>query len=121
MNQGKPIILSDEQRMELERRVRSQALDARSVQRARIVLLAANGVGNHEIARRLAISRGQVITWRDRFASGGMPARFTSFPEGGGIPTKNASTIGSLSLRERARVRGKMRLGRWVPFTVCSW
>ncbi|VTP13092.1 hypothetical protein PUATCC27989T_00917 [Phytobacter ursingii] len=41
--------------------------------------------------------------------------------EGERSPHKNASTIGPLSLRERARVRGKMRLGRWVPFTVCSW
>ena len=44
MNQGKPIDLTDEQRNELERRLRSQTLDARSVRRARIVLLAADGV-----------------------------------------------------------------------------
>ena len=40
MNQGTPINLTDDQRNELERRVRSQTLDARSVRRARIVLLA---------------------------------------------------------------------------------
>ena len=68
MNQGTPINLSEAQRMELERRVGSQTLDARSVRRARIVLLAADGVGNHEIARRLEISRNQVIAWRGRFA-----------------------------------------------------
>ena len=72
MNQAATIRLTDEQRRELERRVRSQTLDARSVRRARIVLLAAEGVGNHEIARRLEISRGQVIAWRDRFAKGGI-------------------------------------------------
>ena len=74
MNQGKPINLTKEQRIELERRVRSQTLDARSVRRARIVLLAADGVGNHEIARRLEISRNQVIAWRGRFAKGGIAA-----------------------------------------------
>ena len=37
MNQGTPISLTDEQRIELEHRVRSQTLDARSVRRARIV------------------------------------------------------------------------------------
>ena len=52
MNEGKPIMLADEQRVELKRRVRPQTLDARSVRRARIVLLAAEGNGNHEIARR---------------------------------------------------------------------
>lgn len=57
INQGKAINLSEVQRAELERWVRSQTRDARSVRRARIVLLAAEGVGNHEIARRLEISR----------------------------------------------------------------
>ena len=61
MKQAATIALTDEQRLELERRMRSQTLDARSVRRARIVLLAADGVGNHEIARRLEISRGQLI------------------------------------------------------------
>lgn len=74
MNQGKPINLTEEQRSELERRARSQTLDARGVRRARIVLLAADGVGNHQIARRLEISRGQVIAWRARFAAGGIEA-----------------------------------------------
>ena len=54
--------------------MRSLTLEARSVRRARIVLLAADGVGNHEIARRLEISRGQVIAWRGRFAQGGVAA-----------------------------------------------
>ena len=56
MNQGTPIILTQDQRSELERRVRTQAQDVRSVRRARIVLLAADGVGNHEIARRCHFS-----------------------------------------------------------------
>jgi len=74
MKQAVVIDLSDEQRLELEHRVRAQTLDARSVRRARIVLLAAAGVGNHEIARQLSISRNQVITWRNRFAQGGVSA-----------------------------------------------
>ena len=83
MKQGKPINLTDVQRTELERRVRSQTLDARSVRRARIVLLAADGAGNHEIARRLEISRGQVIAWRGRFADGGIEAIASDLPRSG--------------------------------------
>lgn len=101
MNQGKPIILSDEQRMELERCMRSQTLDARSVRRARIVLLAAKGVSNHEIARRLAISRGQVITWRDRFASGGMPAIGSDRLGRGRKPTIDAAEIVRMTTQEK--------------------
>ena len=83
MNQGKPINLTELQRVELERRVRSQTLDARSVRRAKIVLLAADGVSNHEIARRLEISRGQVIAWRGRFAEGGVEAIASDLPRSG--------------------------------------
>lgn len=93
MNQGTPINLSEEQRMELERRVRSQTLDARSVRRARIVLLAADGVGNHEIARRLEISRNQVIAWRGRFAKGGIAAIESDLPRSGRKPTIDAAEI----------------------------
>ena len=93
MNQGTPINLTDDQRNELERRVRSQTLDARSVRRARIVLLAADGIGNHEIARRLEISRGQVIAWRGRFARGGVAAIESDLPRSGRKPTIDASEI----------------------------
>lgn len=93
MNQATPIILTDEQRVELERRVRTQTLDARSVRRAKIVLLAADGGGNHEIARRLGISRGQVIAWRDRFSRGGVVAISSDLPGRGRKPTIDAAEI----------------------------
>ncbi len=93
MNQGQPINLTDEQRTELERRVRSQTLDARGVRRARIVLLAAEGAGNHEIARRLEISRGQVIAWRNRFAEGGVAAISADLPRSGRKPRIDAAEI----------------------------
>lgn len=72
MNGATTIKLSAEQRDGLERRVRSQTIDVRVARRARIVLLAADRVGHHEIARRLAISRGQVILWHNRFEQGGV-------------------------------------------------
>jgi transposase len=83
MNEATTIKLSNEQRSELERRVRSQTIDARVARRARIVLLAAEGVGNHEIARRMEISRGQVISWRRRFAQGGVAAIDGDLPRSG--------------------------------------
>ncbi len=57
MNRGTPISLTDEQRAERERRTRSQTLDVRAVRRARIVLLAAEGLGNRQIGRELGIGR----------------------------------------------------------------
>lgn len=78
-----PIILSEEDRAELERRVRSQTIDTRTSRRARIILLAADGVGNHDIARRLEVSRNQVIAWRTRFAEGGIAAVGGDLPRSG--------------------------------------
>ena len=44
------------------------------MQRARIVLLAAQGVPNAEIARRVGVSRPTVIQWRNRYEAGGISA-----------------------------------------------
>jgi transposase len=62
------IELSDQERAQLEawtrRRTSAQAL----AQRSRIVLAAAEGLKNTEIAERLGISRNMAATWRSRFA-----------------------------------------------------
>jgi transposase len=42
--------------------------------RARIVLLAADGMPNSQIARTVGVSRPTVIGWRDRYAAGGIGA-----------------------------------------------
>src|ERR687888_1077702 len=62
------IELTSDERAQLEawarRRTSAQALAARS----RIVLLAADGLNNTEIARRLGVHRPMVRKWRGRFA-----------------------------------------------------
>jgi DNA-directed RNA polymerase specialized sigma24 family protein len=62
------IELSDEERRELERVARAEKLAFQDVQRARIVLYAAEGVTDTEIASRLDTSAGLVGRWRRRFA-----------------------------------------------------
>jgi transposase len=42
------------------------------VQRAKILLLAAEGVANTEIAERLDVSRPTVIAWRGRYLGEGL-------------------------------------------------
>jgi transposase len=54
--------------------VRSSTVEAGLAQRARIVLLAAQGVPNAEIGRRVGVSRPTVIQWRNRYEAGGIPA-----------------------------------------------
>jgi transposase len=45
------------------------------VQRARILLLAAEGVANSEIAERLGVCRPTVIAWRNRYSQEGLSGR----------------------------------------------
>jgi len=62
------ILLTDEELTELTGLVRSKLTSVRLTQRAHIVLLAAEGLQNKDIADRLAIGRVQVSRWRDRYA-----------------------------------------------------
>ncbi len=59
-------------RGELERLTRASSVRAGLAQRARIVLLAAEGVSNTEIAERCGTTRQTVVTWRARYREGGL-------------------------------------------------
>ena len=61
------IVLTPEERSELERRARRQTATRREVFRAQIVVLAADGLRNDEIAERLGSVRETVSRWRKRY------------------------------------------------------
>jgi transposase len=56
------------------------------VQRARIVLMAAEGLANQEIGERLGISRQKVGRWRERFAEMGIEGIQNDAPRSGRPP-----------------------------------
>src|SRR3970040_2530738 len=64
--------VSEEARRTLEGWVSARTSPQRIVMRARIVLLAAQGLANRHIAREVQSSRPTVILWRNRFAAGGV-------------------------------------------------
>ena len=68
MRRAVSIILTDEERKTLTRWAGSRKLAARQVMRARIVLLAAKGKQNQQIAAELGLNRITVRLWRNRFA-----------------------------------------------------
>jgi hypothetical protein len=51
---------------------RSPSLRAGLAQRARVVLLAADGIGTTEIVRRVGLSKPAVIGWKRRYAAEGL-------------------------------------------------
>jgi transposase len=62
------IELSDDEQARLEAWTRRRSSAQALALRARIVLLAAAGLKNTEIAEQLRVSRNMVMTWRSRFA-----------------------------------------------------
>ena len=63
------IVLNEEERNELTALVRSKLTSVRLALRARIILLAADGMQNKDIAAELGVERGQVSRWRGRYAT----------------------------------------------------
>jgi transposase len=69
-----PLPLREGDREELTRLVRSSTAEARLVLRARIVLLAAEGVSNAAIGEQVGVDADTVTKWRGRYRRGGIGA-----------------------------------------------
>jgi transposase len=69
---AEPLVLREHDRDELVGLTRSSSVGAGLAARARIVLLAAEGTPNVEIARLLGVSRPTVNAWRARYAEHGL-------------------------------------------------
>jgi hypothetical protein len=74
MSVAAPLVLREGDRSRLEGLTRSSSVQAGLAQRARIVLLAADGLPNAESARRTSTSRPTVVGWRGRYETGGIAA-----------------------------------------------
>jgi putative transposase len=61
------LVLTDEERRQLETMARSRSMSAALVQRAKIVLACAEGVSNSRVAERFHANKSTVGKWRGRF------------------------------------------------------
>jgi transposase len=98
------IELTAEQQKELTLLGRSQKVSVRLAQRAKLVLLAASGLQNQDIAEQLGISRFKVARWRERFAQLGLLGIEKDAPRGGRTPKVTATKrkeIVRMTLEER--------------------
>ena len=85
--------LSPDQREALEQRARSRSLPARVVERARIVLLAAEGRQDKEIAATMKITPKKVSRWRGRFLTLGLAGLQRDASRPGRTPKITASLV----------------------------
>jgi transposase len=81
------IVLNPEQKHELEQCARARSLSARLVERARIVLLAAAGKQDKEVAEELGITAHKAARWRQRFLATGMAGLEKDAPRSGRTPS----------------------------------
>jgi transposase len=65
-------MVSESDRVELSRWTRSSSVSAGLAQRARILLLAGEGLSNTAIAEKVGVSRPTVISWRSRYLTKGI-------------------------------------------------
>jgi len=86
-NPSQPLPITLEQRRTLEAWVNARTSPQRIVLRSRICLLAADGLSNNAVAKRLGTSRPTVILWRTRFAEDG-PAGISEDASHGASPRR---------------------------------
>src|ERR1700750_2970701 len=77
------ITLDPQEQSTLESWARGRSKPARLVSRAKIVLLAAQGLQNKDIASRLGLARSVVHLWRSRFAKQRVAGIEKDAPRGG--------------------------------------
>jgi transposase len=78
---------------ELRALSKRRRIEARLQQRARAILLAAQGWQNKDIAVEVALDRRQVALWRQRFLQGGIDALRQDAPRSGRTPTVTPEVV----------------------------
>jgi transposase len=90
-----PIVLSEDERAELESRTRSRSLPAADVRRARLILMLAERVPQSVIRQRLGCTRTYISCWQHRFQEQRLEGLF---------PRHQGTRRAASSLRVEARI-----------------
>ncbi len=104
MRTAAAVELNSEQMQALKRMARSRSLPARMVERAQIVLLAAEGLENKQIAQRMGMTPEKAARWRNRFLAGGIAALEKDAPRPGRtrtITARQMKKIVAMTLRQK--------------------
>src|ERR1700685_4633783 len=123
-NRVRMLTVPEPDRVKLERRVRDRGAEARVAERARIVLLAAEGLTGPQIAERVGCTEPTVIKWRRQYAEDGL-AGLEDAPRPGGPKTVLTEEATSMILsatvtppREPLRSAG---VTHWSSRRLAGW
>ena len=119
-NHVRTLTISDEQRAILNRCVRAKGQPAKVVERARIVLLAAEGAPGVEIAERVGCSEPTVIRWRSRFAEHGL-AGLVDQPRSGKPPTIDESVRDEILAATLTEPPSELGITHWSSRLLATW
>jgi transposase len=107
-----PLSLCEGDRIRLEALVRSVSARPSLAQRARIVLMSAEGLTNTEIARRTGSTRPTVISWRNRYATGGLNA-LSDLPRSGRPAVVDELEVVATTLANGGRPPAHLHVSHW--------
>jgi transposase len=107
-----PLTLHEGDRGRLEALVRSVSARPSLAQRARIVLMSAEGLTNTEIARRTGSTRPTVINWRNRYATGGINA-LGDLPRSGRPAVVDELEVVATTLADSGRPPAHLGVSHW--------
>ena len=104
MRVARSVVVNSDQRRELMSRARSAS--ARSVERAKILLLSATGMQDKQVAAALKITPEKAARWRNRYLDFGLAGLEKDAPRSGRTPV-----IGPAKIEEVVRMttRDKLR------------
>jgi transposase len=107
------VLLSEEVRRKLDQQSRGRSTQARVVLRSRIVLLAAEGMQNKQIASVLKVTPRMAALWRIRFLEHGIEGLLQDTPRPGRTPT-----ISRASLIEKTTQSSPANATQWSTRTM---
>ena len=87
------VVLTEDQKQTLQQWARARSLPARQVERARVILLAAAGKQDLEIADEIGISNQKAARWRKRFLKSGLAGLEKDAPRPGRTPSIPKTTV----------------------------
>jgi transposase len=113
------LVLREGDRKKLADLARLPSVPSGLAKRARLILLAADGVPNAEIARLTGVSRPTVIGWRDRYEAGGIAA-LEDAPRSGQSAEIDEIEVIAATLADSGKPPGRLGITHWSARFLAS-